>query len=157
MLRLTQVYRHRCFFRFTGRGRIPLGRYPLLSYPSFSGGFTQAGKFFSGAPGGYVAFPAGDPDGARLSLLADVLIPELSAAPSFSRFTSRQGCALTVAFLSWTKEPFANVSSLHPLRIRFLQSPSHSAGLPTGGVFRRNRVARTKFPFLLSKKQTFLD
>ena len=116
---LTMHCRHPWFFRFTGRGRIPLGCCPSLSYPSISRSFTQADTLFSGAPGGSWYLPAGDPDGARLSLLADVLIPELSAAPSLSRFTSRQDCALTVAFLSWTKEPFANVSSLHPLRIRF--------------------------------------
>jgi hypothetical protein len=101
--------------------------------------------------------PSWEPGEGRLSHLADILITELSAARFLSGFTGRQRGASAVAFLS---------PSQGALDGRFLPSPSQDqvsstalpfTGLPEGEAFRRSKVTRTKFPFLLKKKQTFLD
>ena len=67
--------------------------------PSFQKVLSKQVDVFTGAPGGLSTFPAGEPDGGRLSLLADIPFTRLSAVPFLSGFTGRQGLTSAVAFL----------------------------------------------------------
>ena len=101
---------------------------------AYEAAFLWQAFSFSGAPGGLSAFPAGDSDEVRLSLLLDVPFPRLSRAPSFP-----DSPAARVLLWQWLPSPQAKRPLLWPppqiLRLVVSSIALPFVGSPTGGAF----------------------